>query len=120
MMLNIFEVPMPGDIKGALTTEEVVGSTVQSFFVLFFEVRECGFVVRPELKVFSSKSTQTTRLTNVVEGVLSEIEHANFTSRKHPKSTGITPSILVAKENCGSDPGRDFIKQGAVLHPSFV
>ena len=97
MVLKIFEVPMSGDTKGALTSEEVVGSTVQSFFVLTFEEEECGFVVRPELKVFPSRSTYITTLTNMVEGVLGEISHANLAPRKKSKSAGITPCVLVTR-----------------------
>jgi len=120
MVLKRFEISVSGDIKSTLTAEDVVRSAVQSFNILIFEEEERGFVVRPELKVFSSKSAQKTTLTNVIKGVLSEILHAYFTLTKKPKPAGVTPSVLVREENRSSDPRRDFFKQGAVAQPSFV
>ena len=120
MVLKKFEIPVSGDIKGTLTTESVVRSAVQSFFVLIFEEKERGFVVRPELKVFSSKSAQKSTLTNVIKGILCETLHAYLTLTKKPKPAGVTPSVLVTEENRSSDPRRDFFEQGAVLQPSFI
>ena len=120
MVLKIFEISVSGDIKGTLTTEYVVRSAVQSFFILIFEEKERSFVVRPELKVFSSKGAQISTLTNVIKGVLCEILHANLALTKKTKPAGVTPSVLVTKENRSSDPRRDLFEQGAVAQPCFI
>ena len=120
VVLKIFEASMPGDIKGTLTAEEVKRSAVQSTLILIFEEKECSFIVRPEFKVFSSKGAQKSTLTNVIKGVLCEILHANLALTEKTKPAGVTPSVLVAEENRSSDPRRDFLEQGAVLHPSLI
>ena len=84
VVFKIFEISMPGEVKGTLTAEEVKRSAVQSTLILIFEEKECSFVVRPEFKVFSSKGTQIFTLTNVIKGVLCVIFHANLAPRKNP------------------------------------
>ena len=114
MVLKIFEISMSGEIKGTLTAEQVVRAAVQGRFILIFEEKECSFVMRPELKIFSSKGPEFCTLRNMIKGVVGEIFHAHLAPRKKTESTGITPGILVGKENCSRYPGWDFFELVAV------